>query len=105
MKLDMYQKVAHRTSENQGDAELAFVAMGLASEAGELIGLVKKMARWMQKQQLPSSAPDLEGFRIHIREELGDILWYLAEFCTLLGFDMNEIAEENLSKLSKRYRI
>ena len=74
-------------------AALSYVALGLASEAGEVAGKVKKLLR----------DGDSPGKRAVIRAECGDCLWYLAQ--TLLelgGFSMSNCAEDNLGKLAGR---
>lgn len=74
---------------------LAYVALGLAGEAGEVAGKVKKIARD-------------DGYRISdevrakLADELGDCLWYVAQFATQLGFNLDAIATQNLAKLADR---
>lgn len=41
--------------------------------------------------------------RINAIEELGDLLWYIAYACETLGIDMDEVAQQNMFKLSLRY--
>ena len=44
-------------------------------------------------------------FRVHIREELGDILWYVANLATKFDLDLAEIAEQNLVKIEDRWAV
>lgn len=72
-----------------------YPVLGLANEAGEVAGKVKKIFR------------DKEGFigaaeREALKSELGDVLWYLAQVCTELALTLDEVAEYNLEKLSSR---
>jgi len=67
-------------------------ALGASGEAGELANKIKKL---IYHEHCFA--------QLEIREEIGDVLWYLAELCTAFGWDMGTIAEENLSKLSERY--
>jgi NTP pyrophosphatase (non-canonical NTP hydrolase) len=39
----------------------------------------------------------------NVKEEIGDIMWYIALLCRTLEFDLDEILEENIAKLQKRY--
>lgn len=69
--------------------------MGLSEEAGEVAGKFAKAVR------------DSNGFisperKTEIEKELGDVLWFLAEVCTVLGTDFESIAEKNLAKLASR---
>lgn len=66
--------------------------IGVASEAGELLDAVKKSLFYGQPL-------DLEN----IREESGDILWYLAAVLRSEGWNFEEIMQENIDKLKLRY--
>lgn len=89
-----YQKLAMRTSNKElsPDYHLINGALGLAGESGEVADLVKK--NWMQGHVL-----DLD----HIAKELGDILWYVAETATAIGYDLDTIMHMNIEKLKERY--
>jgi NTP pyrophosphatase (non-canonical NTP hydrolase) len=67
-------------------------ALGLAGEAGEFANLVKKMTAHGH----PFDSEALE-------DELGDVLWYLAEAATAAGLNLERIAELNVKKLLNRY--
>ena len=41
--------------------------------------------------------------RANAVEELGDIMWFVALGCETLGVTMQEVAEQNISKLALRY--
>lgn len=69
-----------------------YVALGLAGEAGETANLIKKSMR-----DGPSADKNNK-----LREEIGDALWYMAMLCNELGFNLDELAQENLTKLSGR---
>lgn len=66
--------------------------IGLAGEVGELASTLQK---WIYYGQ------PLDG--INLKEEAGDCLWYLAELCNAMGFDMGQIMETNIAKLKARY--
>ena len=92
--LDRYQNLANRSAGagGEGDRRLMVAALGLSGEAGEFANLVKKMTAHGHPFD-PAS----------LKDELGDVLWYLAEAATAAGLDLNEIAQENVDKLLKRY--
>lgn len=88
-----YQKQAGKLISEAGRADLILNGvMGLAGEAGECVDLVKKER--FQGHQLSKDK---------LKEELGDVLWYIAETATGLGIGLDEIAQSNLDKLHKRY--
>jgi NTP pyrophosphatase (non-canonical NTP hydrolase) len=94
MTLDNYQSLADRSSGagGDGDRRLIVSALGLAGEAGEFANLVKKM-----------TAHGHEFDPEALKDELGDVLWYLAEAATSAGLSLNAIALQNVDKLLKRY--
>lgn len=69
--------------------------IGLASEAGELDEIVKKMVF--------QGKPWNEETRFHLMRELGDIAWYWVNACRAIGVDPNEVIKENVRKLESRY--
>lgn len=72
--------------------DLMHAAAGVAGEAGEIIDAVKKY--WCYNKPLD---------RENMKEELGDIRFYIQMFYNLLGFTEEEIIESNMEKLKKRY--
>ena len=94
LSLDRYQKLAERSAGAGGDGErrLMVAALGLAGEAGEFANLVKKMTAHGHPFD-----PD------SLKDELGDVLWYLAEAATASGLNLEQIAQDNVDKLFKRY--
>jgi NTP pyrophosphatase (non-canonical NTP hydrolase) len=92
-----YQKLSRRTAEYPREAWLAYPALGLAGEAGEVAEHAKKAIR------------DHAGTvgaerRAAMAKELGDVLWYVAQLASELELDLDEIAEVNLQKLQSRQR-
>ena len=83
------QIIAELTPAN---AHLLHMAVGISGEAGELIDAVKKAAIYNKEL-------DLEN----IKEELGDLEFYLEGLRAALGFSREEILAGNIAKLSKRY--
>jgi NTP pyrophosphatase (non-canonical NTP hydrolase) len=94
LTLAEYQTLADRSSGagGEGDRRLIVSALGLAGEAGEFANLVKKMTAHGHKFD-----PDA------LKDELGDVLWYLAEAATASGLSLELIARDNVDKLIKRY--
>lgn len=76
-------------------ARLNTASTGLASEGGEFSEIVKKILFHGKEYN--------EDNIFHMKRELGDIIWYWINACIALGFDPNEIIEENVRKLEARY--
>ena len=74
---------------------LLTAALGLGSETGEFIEIVKKMVL----QGKPASDDNI----FHMKRELGDIMWYWTTACASLGLDPFEVISENQKKLEARY--
>jgi len=74
---------------------LLTAALGLGSETGEFVEIVKKMF-------LQGKPPSEENI-FHMKRELGDIMWYWATACSSLGLDPYEVIHENQVKLEARY--
>ncbi len=70
-------------------------AMGLCSETGELMEIVKKITF--------QGKPLTEESHFHMKRELGDIIWYWTNMCRALHLDPNEVIAENVTKLKSRY--
>lgn len=70
-------------------------AMGLCSESGELMEIVKKMVF--------QGKPLTEETLFHMKRELGDIIWYWTNMCSALNLDPNDVIVENVNKLKSRY--
>jgi NTP pyrophosphatase (non-canonical NTP hydrolase) len=74
---------------------MSYCALGLAGEAGEIADKVKKIAR-------DNAGTVTATARGQLAAELGDLLWYVAQFATQIGFDLDAIAAGNLAKLEDR---
>ena len=70
-------------------------AVGMSAESGEFTEVVKKM--------IFQGKPVNEENLFHLKRELGDIMWYVAQACMALDTDFNEIIEMNVDKLKSRY--
>ena len=88
-----YQELAARTI-NQGLTfeEQKFHALhGMVSEIGEIHSIYQKMYQ--------GHAADDE----HIKKELGDLLWFIAEYCFAKEWNLDDIMRMNIDKLKERY--
>ena len=74
---------------------LLTAALGLTAESGEFTEVVKKI--------ILQGKPYNEDNIYHMKRELGDICWYLAQACMALDTDFDEIIEMNVEKLKARY--
>lgn len=74
---------------------LLTAALGLGSETGEFVEIVKKM--FLQGK------PPSEDNIFHMKRELGDIMWYWTTACAALDLDPYEVISENQEKLASRY--
>ena len=93
MQLNEYQQLAARTINKElSETEKSMHALhGMSAETGELHGLYQKC------YQGHKAAVD------HIQKEVGDLLWFIAEYCSAWGWTLDEIAQMNIDKLRKRY--
>lgn len=89
-ELNDYQASAVRTASPT--LPLIHVALGVTGEAGEFSDAVKKHVIYGKTLD-----------ETNLREELGDLLWYIALGCEVLGTTMSHIASENIAKLRARY--
>ena len=74
---------------------LLTASIGISAESGEFMEIVKKMIF----QGKPCNEDNLE----HLKIELGDIMWYVAQACMALEVDMEDVLYTNIKKLEKRY--
>tara|TARA_R100001460_G_scaffold27881_6_gene55920 strand:+ start:3693 stop:4067 length:375 start_codon:yes stop_codon:yes gene_type:complete len=74
---------------------LLYATTGLCDESGEVAGKVKKLVRDSEGVFTPE-------FRSAIAAELGDVLWYLSDICTVLELNLADVAKGNLAKLKDR---
>ena len=74
---------------------LLTAALGLTAESGEFTEVVKKI--------ILQGKPYNEENVFHMKRELGDICWYLAQACMALDTSFDEIIEMNVDKLKARY--
>ena len=97
MDLESLKKSFIEIEENSDikTPRLLTAALGLGSETGEFVEIVKKM--FLQGK------PPSEDNIFHMKRELGDIMWYWITACASLGLDPYEVISENQEKLAARY--
>lgn len=94
--LGSYQKTSRSTWKLvPTDHPIVYPTLGLANEAGEVAGKIKKIFR-------DNGGVIGDAERESLKGELGDVLWYLAQICTELDLTLEEVAEANLEKLRSR---
>ena len=87
-----YQKLAMRTVNTDNCIDmLSHGVFGLTSEAGEVAGLLQKI---YQGHEFDDE---------HMKKELGDCMWMIAEICTALDFSLDDVMQTNIDKLKARY--
>lgn len=93
MELNKYQELARRTQNpSLSLADRRMHALhGMSSEVGEIHGVYQKT---FQGHML-----DVEK----VIDEMGDLLWFIAEMADVLGVSLEGIAQHNVNKLRKRY--
>jgi NTP pyrophosphatase (non-canonical NTP hydrolase) len=94
-----YPKLVERLNELEGQgadvSRLMTAAFGMSAEAGEFTEVVKKI--FLQGK------PYNEENVFHMKRELGDLCWYLAQACMALDISFEQVLEMNYQKLSARY--
>lgn len=71
---------------------LVHMALGIAGEAGEVVDVIKKTMMY---------GKDLD--KEHVKEECGDMLWYMSNLLHEVGSSFEEVMQMNVDKLAKRY--
>ena len=97
MDFDGYQKEALRTDrapERQDETSLIVPMLGLAGETGQLLSEYKKHLRDGEAHCL---------FKERVSEELGDLLWYVANVASKYELSLAEVATANLAKVRERW--
>lgn len=89
-----YQELARRTLNQDVEDSMRFanLGMGLAGESGEVCDYLKKVV---------FHGHSLDADKL--ADELGDVLWYLANLADAAGFSLDEVADRNIEKLRRRY--
>ena len=98
MNFEEYQSEARQTALYPRRMDnLEYPTLGLTGEAGEVANIVKKIQR-------DNGGIITDETRLKLKDELGDVLWYISACADELGLTLSEIADFNVSKLAKRHR-
>ena len=110
MTLAQYQQQAMTTCLPESE-NFSYMMLNLVGEVGELASKVAKMIRKGGVEFLPdgditlyhSSDPEADRQReLDMQAEAGDILWQLSGLCSVMGWQLEDIARQNLTKLADR---
>jgi len=93
---DLYQRATEATAIYPSQVGIVYTGLGLASEAGEVVGQLKKAFRDDGGGTLTNER------RAAILGEIGDVLWYCARLSAELGASFAEVAQANINKLNAR---
>lgn len=99
MDFNEYQKLSSRTATFEGkvgEYKLMYLCLGLAGESGEVIEKIKHVIR---DQDGVMTDERREG----IKNELGDVLWYLSQLARTIGVEFDDVASANIEKLADRH--
>ena len=93
MQMNEYQKAAARTMNQKlyPEQQANHALHGMTGEIGEIHGIYQK---------------SYQGHVIdpaHLKKELGDLLWFISEYCTAMGWTLEDVAQMNIDKLKARY--
>lgn len=117
MDFDTYQDLATKTSQfpKASVDGLIYNTLGVANEAGEFAGKVKKFLRGDVPKLRPALELTMGGCKLNeehtdlvetykntVTAELGDVLWYISQVARMVGVSMNDVAAYNIGKLAKR---
>jgi NTP pyrophosphatase (non-canonical NTP hydrolase) len=94
-----HEAFIYRLQELEGEGfhseRLLTAAVGATAEAGEFTEIVKKI--------IFQGKPVNDDNMFHLKRELGDIMWYVAQACMALDVSIDDIIAMNVEKLSSRY--
>ena len=90
-----YQRLASRTINKElTNQELEVHALhGMVGEIGEIHSIYQKTYQ----------GHDIENEFEHLTKEVGDLMWFIAEYCTACGWYLDDIMQQNIEKLKARY--
>jgi len=95
MDFNEYQKEAYETLIHKDRDNMAYFALGVAGEAGEVADKIKKVIR-------DQGGTMTDKDKHEVAKEMGDVLWYLSQLATYIGKDFSEIAQISIDKLRDR---
>ena len=93
--VDFADRIGELDREGANIERLLTSGVGINAEGGEFLEIVKKIA--FQGKEFTA------GEKEHLKVELGDVLWYVAQACIALDLSLDDVLARNISKLSARY--
>lgn len=93
---DVHEDILKGYRDRSQDIVRDMLFMGLAEEAGEVVGIGKRILRNYSKDKQVATSE-------HLCEELGDTLWYLTGIADGFGLTLDDIWRYNRKKLEERY--
>lgn len=82
----------HARLGNEDTLRLLHSGLGACTEASELADAIKKHVFYGKELD-----------KKNLKEEVGDLMWYIAIACDTLGISLNQVMTDNIAKLAKRY--
>jgi len=94
MEISQYQIETKRTLANleTNPLDILHMCLGLQTESAEISDVFKKKLAYNK---------DIDW--INVKEEIGDLMWYISNFCNLNNWDLREILDTNIEKLKIRF--
>jgi NTP pyrophosphatase (non-canonical NTP hydrolase) len=93
MELKQYSKLALRTKNDLGKrGDMMHALLLIHSEGGEIADAVKKHVAYGRELDI-----------VHVKEEIGDLMWGINLLIDTLGLDWDDVLNSNIAKLEKRY--
>lgn len=94
MEISKYQEKAARTCVKIDGAILddLHMVLGMQTEVAEIADVYKKCIAYKKPLDF-----------VNIKEEIGDVMWYIANLCNMNGWDLRDILTTNIAKLEARY--
>jgi NTP pyrophosphatase (non-canonical NTP hydrolase) len=92
--IEKYQELSKRTNVDLGSLlnNNLHMIMGISTESGEIVDVFKKHLAYSKEIDY-----------INIKEEIGDLMFYIVNMCNINGWDLREILDTNIAKLEARY--
>jgi len=87
-----YLELAQRTLSTVDSDNIGHFAVGLVTESAEVLDAYKKHRFYGRDLDLQN-----------LKEEIGDIMWYLVQLCDEIGYSLDQAKVDNITKLKKRY--
>lgn len=96
MNFNEYQEKAKSTAIYPDKFKVIYPTLGMAGESGEVCEKIKK---WLRDENGDNMSEERKQL---LKKEIGDVLWYIANLSSDLGFSLDELAQENIDKLFSR---